>query len=270
MTEETEVIEPTEEIVESLEVEEVEEELSYEDKAKPLGWKTLDEFRGDKAYWTDAETFIKNGEESLPILRSNMKKMQRELHTVKGDLAMQKSIHKTGMEAQRKKIEAEYDGRAREAVREGDEEAFNAASKQRDADLAAHDAVVEQPQEDPKEAIAAFESRNKWFGENQIASDFADAESGRLRGSHPHLSIEENLERVESAVKDNFPDLFGNSKRSRKSSVETGRRPNGKAKTKTYAAMPAEYRAACDSFVRDGQNQATYVKNYYAMQEAES
>jgi hypothetical protein len=40
-----------------------------EGRARRMGWRPKDEFRGDQSRWTDAQTFIERGEAELPILR---------------------------------------------------------------------------------------------------------------------------------------------------------------------------------------------------------
>ena len=68
--------------------------MEVEQEALQLGWIPQDQFRGDPAKWTDAETFVTRGKEILPILRKNNEKLQgtvehlgQEVTTLKGALA---------------------------------------------------------------------------------------------------------------------------------------------------------------------------------------
>jgi len=54
-------------------------EETAETKAKAMGWSPKDEFRGDPDRWVDAETYVRRGEEFIPFLRANNKKLEEEL-----------------------------------------------------------------------------------------------------------------------------------------------------------------------------------------------
>ena len=47
-----------------------------EKEAHNLGWVPLEQFRGDPEKWVDAETFVKRGQEIMPILRKNNEALQ--------------------------------------------------------------------------------------------------------------------------------------------------------------------------------------------------
>jgi len=49
---------------------------NIEKEAQNLGWVPLDQFRGDPEKWVDAETFVKRGQEIMPILRKNNEVLQ--------------------------------------------------------------------------------------------------------------------------------------------------------------------------------------------------
>jgi hypothetical protein len=49
-----------------------------ETAARDMGWRPLEEFRGDPAKWVDAEVFVSRGEHFLPILRANNKRLQEQ------------------------------------------------------------------------------------------------------------------------------------------------------------------------------------------------
>ena len=55
-------------------------------KAKEMGWSPKEEFRGDPDRWIDAETFVKRGEELMPLLKATTKKQSEELRAVRGEL----------------------------------------------------------------------------------------------------------------------------------------------------------------------------------------
>jgi hypothetical protein len=68
-----------------------------EDKALRMGWVPKDQFKGAPEKWTDAETFIKRGEEFLPFLKANNRKLEKALENATADLAeMKKTLKEFG------------------------------------------------------------------------------------------------------------------------------------------------------------------------------
>lgn len=63
------------------------EASQYEQEAKSMGWRPEEEWDGPAGKWIDAKTFVERGEQILPILRANNKKMKEELLTRDKDLA---------------------------------------------------------------------------------------------------------------------------------------------------------------------------------------
>jgi len=55
--------------------------------ARAMGWRPESEWDGPPGKWIDAKTFIERGEQIMPILRANNKKMREELLTRDKDLA---------------------------------------------------------------------------------------------------------------------------------------------------------------------------------------
>lgn len=66
---------------------------SIEDRAKEMGWRPLSEFKGDESRFVDAETFVKKGEEVLPIIKANARKAEAELADMRATFAEFKKYH---------------------------------------------------------------------------------------------------------------------------------------------------------------------------------
>src|SRR5690606_35489735 len=58
-------------------------EVDYEAQAKSMGWVPQDEWKGDPDKWTDAQEYVERGEQVLPILRANNRRLQDDLLTLK-------------------------------------------------------------------------------------------------------------------------------------------------------------------------------------------
>lgn len=50
-------------------------------KAKDMGWRPLEQFKGDPEKWVDAEEYVERGEHVLPIVRSERDRLRGELLT---------------------------------------------------------------------------------------------------------------------------------------------------------------------------------------------
>ncbi len=165
--------------------------VSIEDRARAMGWKPQSEYRGDPRRWTDAATFIAHGEEELPILRDQNRRMSERLARNEGQMAtMQKSLTeqaqavKDAIALARRADEAGYQralrelkAQEREAASTGDVETFDQVQEQIKA-LETTRATVETPAapvEDPPAApppqalapeINAFIRENAdWFND---------------------------------------------------------------------------------------------------------
>lgn len=59
---------------------------NVEERAREMGWAPKDEFKGGADKWVDAETFVKRGDEVLPILRKTNEGLRSELTSVRGEV----------------------------------------------------------------------------------------------------------------------------------------------------------------------------------------
>lgn len=54
-----------------------------EQRARDMGWAPKEEWRGNPAAWIDAGEYVQRGEQMIPILRSNLRKTETELATLR-------------------------------------------------------------------------------------------------------------------------------------------------------------------------------------------
>ena len=248
------------------------DEQTVEDRASALGWVPKDHFRGDEAKWIDAETFVKRGEELMPLLRANNKKLAGELNDVKAKLAETNSLLKASAES----IEAlkEFNSKAvREQAKEKKAEIVDAIKSARESgDVEAEEALREQLQEQtaalkeaekkpakveekpvPKDYSQepewiSWKSDNDWFGVDKRKTALAMAISDDLR-SNPEtkdLLGRKFLDKVSEEV-DKM--LGGGQQKPGASKVEGGGRGSGgggSTKGKSFADLPGEAQASCD------------------------
>lgn len=260
-----------EEVVETTETEQAAEssaeaepqEMSSEERARLHGWVPKDEFRGDPERWTDAETFLKRGEEITPILKENNRRLEQRMHEMQSSVQELREFYKKSEERAYQQALKDLQEREERAFEDGDKEAFRAAQAER-AKLAkeAPKAEPQQPQIDP--AITEWKAKNEWFDRDPVAAQAAIALDAKLASDNPHWSVSQVLSEVSRQMQRRFPEHFENQRRSSPPSVEGASRPQAKKRGKTYGDLPPEAKQQCDKFVRTipGFTKEEYVKNF--------
>ncbi len=57
------------------------DDTQYENDAREMGWVSKDEWEGPEDKWVDARTFVEKGENILPLLRANNKRLKKDLQS---------------------------------------------------------------------------------------------------------------------------------------------------------------------------------------------
>lgn len=234
------------------------EEQSVEDRAAAMGWRPKEDWKGDTSGWIDAETFVERGEKIMPVLKSNMGRLEETNASLARELADLK-VKYEGFKGFQDNFKAQALEQARaelrEAAADGDVERFDKVQKQIDAT---------QAQEPNTEATDAWAKRNPWYEtdvEMTVYANQADQVIGKRR-----LSVEEHLAALDQEMQSKFPDKFGNPQRDAAPAVEGGvnvvkRTAGGK---KGYDDLPPEAKQMCDAFIKDGliKDRKEYVDSY--------
>jgi len=278
------------------------DELSVEQKAEQLGWVPKERFRGPEETWVDAETFVRRGEEILPIVNANNKRLQRELaetakqvQELKGLVeagndslkafqefhteSLQRALEQQRIELTQQLQDARNNGEAA-AVVQLEDQLDDLKQQQKDLKVAQKaEAEVKKPvpvtntEVDP--VFAAWNQENTWFGTDKRKTAYANAVALELREdpSKAHLTGRKFFDAVADEVKKVFePDAGQQHER-----VEAGGRNSGSnsGRGRDYNSLPAEAKVACDRYAeklvgkgRSFENlsdwRAQYAKDYYA------
>lgn len=219
------------------------DEISVEARARTMGWKPKEQFRGDPRQHIDAAAFIEKGERELPILRDQNRRMSEKLVKFETDMgALSKTIEEQGeavrnaMQMARGANEAGYNraiaelkAKQREAAASGDIEAFDqideqitAAQKERAAtvdDTANHVTTVipkpaappAQPQLDPE--TTDFIAANPWFNAKPVLNNAMVAAHASIQareGIVKGAALADQYERAKAEVIEAFPHFFPN------------------------------------------------------------
>lgn len=243
--------------------------LSAEDRAMAMGWTPKGQFKGDPEKWVDAETFVKRGEEFLPFLKANNRRLEQAHDRAVAKIAalekaVQTSIQHISRADQRAyaKARADLDVELEQYAAAGNVEAVKAVTK--DILDLQNETTAKADVPDVPAEMAAWQEANPWYGTDKaltaavraIADDvFEEGYTGKAQ-----------LAEVDRRIRAEFPAKFAkptNPNRKLPGAVEgvgTAPRRSGK----TYSDLPPEARAMCDSFVRDirGFTREKFVADY--------
>jgi len=155
--------------------------------ARKLGWIDKEEWsqKRDAAKWADADKFLENTPTEIANLKDRLKRMGQ--------------VNDTVLEEARIRGRNEAEALLKQAKENGDIDLAVKATKQ-----------LEQ-NSGPDARTVAWIGRNTWFNTDVAAR--AVAEDACNKAAHAGLSVEEQLEHAETAVRNRFPALFGEAKR---------------------------------------------------------
>lgn len=274
-----------------------------EQQARDMGWRPQEEWKGNPDKWVDAQEFVDRGEQILPILRANNRRLNDDLLTMRQnndrlsqELAATRSIvqnlekHFTEsterqLAEQRKALKAEL----RDAVEDRDVDRELEVREQLDQ-LTEAEREAKKKQQENKEKLEkappkggktdpdidpdfeAWRKENTWFGEDRKRTKAVIRAAEDLReDGDTSTGIEFYNKALEMAEGTKRSD-----ERTPVDKVGTGshRGGGGDAGPKGWASLPAEAKAACmedaESFVGEGKLCKTldewkkyYVNSYY-------
>jgi len=266
-----------------------------EGRARRMGWRPQEEFRGPKDKWVDASQFVERGETELPVLRERFRalddkftRLEREnsklSHKIEDQTTVLKEFRdysRQGEERAYARAKRELESQMRDATAQADVARFDAAraeldnlERQRPAP-----APKEEPKPPPTQVAPEVEEwvrENPWFNNSPEIRQYATAYHGTLLEKRPGLSLRDNLALVSEKVRDKFADELGieppkpkaNPNREKAATVSTSSAPVSAPakKGKSYADLPADAKAYCDRFVKEipKYTREEYVKTYFA------
>ncbi len=239
-------------------VEETVEETTERDwlaEATVLGYHDPEasDYKGDPEKALTPEEFVKRGEEILPIVNANNKKLQAEIKKQNEDFQKEKVEFRKHMDSTLKRERAEHERKLEEAVSDGDVERYKKLKENE---------PVKQEETKISEIESEFTSRNDWYGSDDKKTKLAeniDREMAPLRGV---LTSKEYVDQLEARIENLMPTKTPHN------TVTSGRKRPASSKAKTYESMPSDIKATCTRMVKEwGIDKDEYVKNYYAGEE---
>lgn len=247
----------------------------WEDRAMAMGWTPKSQFKGDPEKWVDAETFVKRGEEFLPFLKANNRRLEQALERANGKIeqmekGLKGAIQQLSKADQRAyaRAKAELEAELEQFAQAGDAAGVKAVTQ----DIVAleretagkADEALEQTGE--PEYFTEWKSENPWFGKDKAMTAAAQAfgEDAVAEGFTGKALVKE----VDRRIREEFAHKFAkpeNPNRRQAAAVETQGAP-AKSGGKTYADLPADAKRMCDELCRDikGFTREKYVRDFFA------
>lgn len=244
--------------------------VDFAAEAAKMGWKPVEDFKGDPAHHVDAETFYKRGQEMMPILKAQNKALMKRLDMA--EKAAKQAAEFFSQAEQRAYQRAVADIRAEQeaAVESGDVEAHRKAAEKLDKleKPKTNDNVEARSEEDRAEDFADWGKVNKWYADNAVMQAYADAQAAKIAKTKNGFLDREDLDAVTEKVRekfsDDFPEAFGAKATPRpRNPVEGVSRQTGGRPGKTAADLP-DGGAQMRRFIKAGliKSEADYLKTY--------
>lgn len=245
-------------------------EVPVEDRARDMGWRPKEEFKGDESRWVDAETFVKRGEEILPILKANARKAEAEAAAVKAEMAELKAsvaeFRKYHSQTEKRAYERairDLEERQAEAVEANDLKSVRAITKEiasLSKDVQTDDDGNPYKTPDHAKALNQWKGENPWFQSDRVMTAAADVIASELEQSG--VKGAEQLAEVAKRIRAEFPHKFQNERRSAPAVVEGSTTPRKAGKS--AADLPPEARAQMQKWVKQGLlTEKQFLKDYF-------
>lgn len=253
-----------------------------ETRARALGWRPKEQFRGKPEHWVDADTFVRRGEEIMPILKENNAQLERKLVEQGTELAAAQALIAESQTEIRElaKFNSEV-MRDRAKVKKGELlDALKVAKKEGDVDaevqltdqLTEHNAALAKAEaaptveEKPKPAAATetpeiarakaeftqWAKDHDWYNTDPVKTGAANGIAAKLRAEGSKLIGREFYDEVAAQTEELFG---GNPRRIAPGKTEAGGRGTGSGgggspATKGYSDLDADAQAACERFTK--------------------
>ncbi len=246
-----------------------------ETRAREMGWVPKEEFRGDPERFVDADTFVKRGEEFLPILKATTRKQVEQINELQGRLTKTESLLKEANEAiqavrestdkaeldrlrgTQKELKAEIKKAREEEDIDRELELQNQLTRVSDTLTEAGKPKKSEKKEAPKSepdpmqdpVFKGWVDDNPWFNTDRRKTALAVAIADDLRAGGDKTTGRAFFDKVTAELNKTLG-IKDNPNRETPSKTEGGSRgSNGGGSGgggKTYADLPPEAKEACD------------------------
>lgn len=235
------------------------EARDFEAEARDLGWRPETEFRGDKKLWVDAETFVKRGEEMMPILKSQLKSVKTELAELRRQSAKAQQFFSNAEQRGYERAVADLKAKGEAAAEVGDTAGVRAAMDEMAKLNKPEEAKPQTVEPISKDDFVNWRIDNAWYGDDKTKTMFADAIGDELSEKNGGTLTKADFAEISRRVEERFKEAP-----KARSAVEGATARTAKRGEKTFADLPADAQRACDKWVKSGiiKNREDYLKSY--------
>jgi hypothetical protein len=238
-------------------------------RARQMGWLPKEQFKGPEAHWLPAEDYVKRGEEILPIMQANNRKLTDRLTSTETELKTTRDQLKAAGEAieelkifrsdLNKKNATEQKVQLTKALREartsGDVEAeveletkldeVKDALKEAEKPVAKPVVPAQGNQPTLTPEAKAWMEANPWFSQDKRKTGYAMGLADEWKAQGKPLSTQEFFDFVDTEMSKQFDQNA--SRRQAPSKVGGTNNSSGgdSGAGRTYADLPAEAKAGC-------------------------
>jgi hypothetical protein len=201
-----------------------------EQRARNMGWRPREEFRGDANRWLPADEFVERGERLLPLLQERSRAADRTITNLQQQIQQQGETLNTMLESTRRAEQAGYRRAMTElhqqrvkAVEMGDTAAFQAVEQaMRELGPPPPEAPKAPPaqgqgqgqgQANNDPVILAWVREHPWFTSDHIANVAMIAAMQQAERMNPNGTVEDHLIEAENAIRRRFPEHFPQARR---------------------------------------------------------
>lgn len=235
-----------------------------EERARKIGWRPKEEYKGDAEKWVEADEYLRQADEDVPRLRHVNKTLLRTIERLeKGQQEIidhqQRQLKQTRQDGYDEAMAA-IEKRHREAVAAGDTDGADKAWKAKgelDKEIARAETVqpAKMPSRD-QEAVQEWLEENEWYSNDPMMADYAKKYEDNL--ARKGVPLTDRLKKTTEYIMGKFPQEFETpeprTEREAPAMINGARnngmrQPKPKPKPGTYEALTHEGKTACDRFV---------------------
>ncbi len=179
------------------------QEEAIESKASTLGWRPVDEFKGDPADWRPAKEFLDRQSlfDKIRSVKDENYHLKRDLETIKGYVERMSDI-------EYKKALRDLTAQRREAIKDAEPEKVEELDTQID-ELKETRQTVKQEATTVHPAFVKWQEEQQWYGKDAELRREADSLGVGYSSTHKGAPPEEVLDYVTDRIKKMYPEKFG-------------------------------------------------------------
>jgi len=233
------------------------QENDFEARARADGWTPKEDYKGNPDRWKTAEEFVEFGENLTPILKKQRDEYKKQVDELSNKFSAQERHVQQLLEYRTRQEEDRWQGeitylkqQLKDARRAGEDDTVDVIQDKIE-ELKANKPVLEAPKKqevDQRPFNDWKEENSAWFEKDDKSTVYALGYAHQLRAAEPSLVGTAFFNKISTAVKKEFPELFSKRGSMVESSSPGGNRPAPKT---SYERLPAEAKSSCDDFVHN-------------------